>query len=45
MNQMGHAIPNLVDIPTGNLEKKVGVFLPGFMTMGDTGMRGWAKWG
>ena len=45
MNQMGHAIPNLVGIQTGSLDKKVSVFLPGFMTMGDTGMGGMGEMG
>ena len=45
MNQMGHAIPNLVGIQTGSLDKKVSAFLPGFMTMGDTGMGGMGEMG
>jgi manganese oxidase len=38
MNQMGHNVPNLVGVRTGNLDEKIRGFLPGFMTMGDTGM-------
>jgi hypothetical protein len=45
MNQMGHAIPNLVGIQTGSLDKKVSAFLPGFMTMGDAGMGGMGEMG
>jgi len=45
MNQMGHAVPNLVGIQAGSLDKKVRAFLPGFMTMGDTGMGGMGEMG
>jgi manganese oxidase len=38
MNQMGHGIPNLIGIKSGDLDKRVQKFLPGYMTMGDTGM-------
>jgi manganese oxidase len=38
MNQMGHNVPNLIGVRPGNLDEKVRGFLPGFMTMGDTGM-------
>jgi FtsP/CotA-like multicopper oxidase with cupredoxin domain len=38
MTQMGHGQPNLIGIDTGKLDKKVNAFLPGYMTMGDTGM-------
>jgi hypothetical protein len=38
MNQMGHGLPNLIGIQPGDLDKRVRKFLPGYMTMGDTGM-------
>ena len=38
MNQMGHGIPNVIGIQSGSLDKSVRKFLPGYMTMGDTGM-------
>jgi FtsP/CotA-like multicopper oxidase with cupredoxin domain len=38
MNQMGHGFPNIVGIEPGQLDKKVRVFLPGYMTMGEDGM-------
>jgi hypothetical protein len=38
MNQMGHGLPNIVGIDPGQLDKRVGVFLPGYMTMGQDGM-------
>ncbi len=45
MNQMGHAVPNLIGVQQGNLDKKVRAFLPGFMTMGETGMAGMGEMG
>jgi len=45
MNQMGHAIPNLIGVQKGNLDKNVGTFLPGFMTMGESGMSGMGDMG
>jgi manganese oxidase len=38
MNQMGHAIPNLLGVETGTVDKKVRTFLSGYMTMGKDGM-------
>jgi manganese oxidase len=38
MNQMGHGIPNLVGIDPGDLDKKLRKVIPGYMTMGQTGM-------
>jgi FtsP/CotA-like multicopper oxidase with cupredoxin domain len=38
MNQMGHRAPNLIGIRTGDLNKRVGTFLRGYMTMGESGM-------
>jgi len=38
MNQMGHEIPNMIGVERGNLDKRARKFLPGYMTMGETGM-------
>jgi hypothetical protein len=38
MNQMGHGLPNLIGVDPGNLDEKVERLLPGYMTMGQTGM-------
>jgi hypothetical protein len=38
MNQMGHGIPNLIGADTSGLDQKVMPLVPGYMTMGDTGM-------
>jgi manganese oxidase len=38
MNQMGHGLPNLVGLDAGGLDPKVQGLLPGYMTMGTTGM-------
>ena len=38
MNQMGHGLPNLVGMKPGGLDAKVRPLLPGYMTMGQTGM-------
>ncbi|NVI97475.1 copper oxidase [Myxococcus sp. AM009] len=38
MNQMGHAFPNMIGVKPGNLDAKVRTLLPGYMTMGQTGM-------
>ena len=38
MNQMGHAFPNMVGVNPGDLDEKVRSLLPGYMTMGQTGM-------
>ena len=45
MNQMGHGIPNLIGIKPGGLDKKMRALLPGYMTMGDTGMGEMAEMG
>lgn len=45
MNQMGHAVPNLIGVEKGNLDKRVRTFLSGYMTMGDTGMAGMGEMG
>jgi manganese oxidase len=38
MNQMGHDLPNLIGINTDQLDAKVKKSVPGYMTMGYTGM-------
>jgi manganese oxidase len=38
MNQMGHNAPNLIGVRPGGLAKRVGTLLPGYMTMGESGM-------
>ena len=38
MNQMGHDAPNLIGVDTKGVDDKVGKLVPGYMTMGETGM-------
>lgn len=38
MNQMGHGLPNLIGVQDGDLDKRARKVLPGYMTMGQTGM-------
>ncbi len=38
MNQMGHGIPNLIGVKPGALDERVRKVVPGYMTMGQTGM-------
>lgn len=38
MNQMGHKFPNMVGVDPQGLDEKVRSLLPGYMTMGHTGM-------
>jgi FtsP/CotA-like multicopper oxidase with cupredoxin domain len=38
MNQMGHGFPNMIGVKPGGLDQKVQRILPGYMTMGQTGM-------
>jgi FtsP/CotA-like multicopper oxidase with cupredoxin domain len=38
MNQMGHEFPNMVGVQPGDMDKKLQSLLPGYMTMGQTGM-------
>jgi FtsP/CotA-like multicopper oxidase with cupredoxin domain len=38
MNQMGHDAPNLVGADVRGLDDKLNKLVPGYMTMGDTGM-------
>ncbi len=45
MNQMGHGIPNMIGVDTGDLDRRVRRLLPGYMTMGETGMGDMAEMG
>lgn len=45
MNQMGHAIPNMVGADTGDLEEKIRRLVPGYMTMGAEGMKDMTRMG
>ena len=38
MNQMGHEAPNLVGVDTRGIDARVNKLVPGYMTMGETGM-------
>jgi len=38
MNQMGHGVPNLIGVEPGKLDERVRKVVPGYMTMGQTGM-------
>src|SRR5688572_895839 len=38
MNQMGHGIPNLTGVDARGLDRRINSLLPGYMTMGQTGM-------
>lgn len=38
MNQMGHDLPNLIGIDTDKLDARIRKSVPGYMTMGHTGM-------
>ena len=38
MTQMGHGLPNLIGVKTGDLDEKVRKLLPGYMSMGQNGM-------
>ena len=40
MNQMGHGLPNLVGINADGLDARIRPLLPGYMTMGESGMGG-----
>jgi hypothetical protein len=40
MNQMGHGLPNLIGIDVADLDPQVQQVVPGYMTMGHTGMSG-----
>ena len=38
MNQMGHGLPNMIGVDSRGLDPQVRKVLPGYMTMGQTGM-------
>ncbi|CAN5917888.1 copper oxidase [soil metagenome] len=38
MNQMGHDAANLIGVDTHGVDNKIGKLVPGYMTMGETGM-------
>ena len=38
MNQMGHEAPNLIGVDPGGVDDRIGKLVPGYMTMGETGM-------
>jgi hypothetical protein len=38
MNQMGHGFPNMLGVKPGKLDENARKILPGYMTMGQTGM-------
>lgn len=38
MNQMGHGMPNMIGVEPGKLDERVRKVVPGYMTMGATGM-------
>jgi FtsP/CotA-like multicopper oxidase with cupredoxin domain len=40
MNQMGHGGPNMIGVDPGDLDTRIRSLLPGYMTMGQTGMSG-----
>ncbi|NGX60495.1 MAG: Copper resistance protein A [Chlamydiae bacterium] len=45
MNQMGHNFPNMMGVQMGDLDEKIAELIPGYMTMGVTGMRDMTKSG
>ena len=44
-NQMGHNFPNMLGMKVGDFSAKVNQLIPGYMTMGTTGMRDLTKTG
>jgi hypothetical protein len=45
MNQMGHEGPNVIGLDAGGLDTRIRSLLPGYMTMGQSGMAGMAEMG
>lgn len=45
MNQMGHDFPNMVGMEVGDFDERMQALIPGYMTMGTTGMRDMTKTG
>jgi hypothetical protein len=38
MNQMGHDASNLIGVEAAGVDDRIGALVPGYMTMGETGM-------
>jgi manganese oxidase len=45
MNQMGHNAPNLIGVRRANIDNRVSKLVPGYMTMGASGMAGMGEMG
>jgi len=45
MNQMGHEFPNMLGMEIGDFDERMQKLIPGYMTMGTTGMRDMTKTG
>src|SRR6266699_3710391 len=45
MNQMGHQFPNLIGVDKTGFDNKLRKFIPGYMTMGESGMGDMAEMG
>ena len=45
MNQMGHGAPNMIGVKSGSLDGRIRKLLPGYMTMGQSGMGDMAEMG
>jgi FtsP/CotA-like multicopper oxidase with cupredoxin domain len=45
MNQMGHGLPNVIGVDPGKLDERIRKNVPGYMTMGQTGMGDMAEMG
>ncbi len=45
MNQMGHAIPTVIGMDPGSMDRRIRKVLPGYMTMGQNGMARMAEMG
>ena len=45
MNQMGHGIPNMLGVKSGALDQRMRPLVPGYMTMGQSGMGDMAEMG
>ena len=45
MNQMGHEGPNVIGLDPGDLDSRIRPLLPGYMTMGQSGMSGMSRMG
>ncbi len=43
MNQMGHPFPNMLGVDTSGVDEKIRQVIPGYMSMGTTGMRDMTK--